>query len=342
MRRYVFIAFFVAFVLYFTLANLYYYRQRHLFDPYLQGHNPVFRQPIEKGNGVFRILCLGGSTTLCKDLPAKKRYPELLRAILQENHPSLTVEILNGSADWYATKHSLINYVTYGRDWKPDLIVVMHGINDLYRSFSPPKWAIGRYNGLWTHFYGPSIRGAKPPTFEQYLYWRLCAGIFKSWQADTKLKERMGLAADVDYPVEKYVSVAAFEKYLRTLIKYARDDKAQILLVTQPSLYKESMNREELETLFVGKNFCYTERNFLEIEYPSHVSLRRAMKAFNEVTKKTALAEGIMLADAAPRVPRNLDYFIDDCHYTEAGSALLAQLVAEEIIKSKVMDKTGE
>ena len=33
--------------------------------------------------------------------------------------------------DWYTTKHSLINYVTYYRDWQPDVVVVMHAINDL-------------------------------------------------------------------------------------------------------------------------------------------------------------------------------------------------------------------
>ena len=63
------------------------------------------------------------------------------------------------------------------------------------------------------------------------------------------------------------------------------------------------------------------------------------MKAFNDVTIKTTLSEGVMLVDAAPHIPKNLDNFIDDCHYTAAGSALLAQLVAEEIIKSGIIDK---
>ena len=45
--------------------------------------------------------------------------------------------------DWYTTKHSLINYVTNLRDAELDLIVVMHAVNDLYRSFFPPDFTIG-------------------------------------------------------------------------------------------------------------------------------------------------------------------------------------------------------
>ena len=61
------------------------------------------------------------------------------------------IEVFNAGMDWYITKHSLINYVTNLRDAVPDLIVAMHAVNDLYRSFFPPDFTIGSYHRLWFH-----------------------------------------------------------------------------------------------------------------------------------------------------------------------------------------------
>jgi hypothetical protein len=101
-------------------------------------------------------------------LSQENRYPEQLRSILQEQYKKSGIEVFNAGMDWYTTKHSLINYVTNMRDYNPDLVIIMHAVNDLYRSFSPTDLAVEPYNRLWSHFYGPSINGAKPPTFEQY------------------------------------------------------------------------------------------------------------------------------------------------------------------------------
>jgi|TARA_B100000959_G_scaffold232080_1_gene248840 hypothetical protein len=162
-------AFVLAVVIYFFLSMLYYHAPTHSFDPFLQTYPPYLdSKHLEKPAKVFRILTLGGSTTGNMRLSQENRYPEQLRSILQEQYKKSGIEVFNAGMDWYTTKHSLINYVTNMRDYNPDLVIIMHAVNDLYRSFSPTDLAVEPYNRLWSHFYGPSINGAKPPTFEQY------------------------------------------------------------------------------------------------------------------------------------------------------------------------------
>lgn len=321
-------------VIYLIFALHYYYTQEHLFDPFLQNPvDPPESLSLDKKDGTFRIMCLGGSTTKNIGLPPAKRYPSMLQAILKEHYPGVDIEVINAGTTWYTSKHSFISYATYWEDWNPDLIIIMHAINDLSRSFSPPDYAIGEYNDLWTHFYGASIRGAKPPTFEKYLL-----GYFEipinAWYAGFRWKER-------DYPPEHYVSIEAFEKNMKKLVKYAAGGARDILLVTQPSLYKETMSDDAMKHLYFGKTIANTRLNFVQRAYPSPKSFYGAMRLFNEITKKLALKEDIAVVDAAELITGDLRNFRDDVHYTEEGARLLAGVIAEVIVKENFIGKAA-
>lgn len=309
-------------ILYVPSAIYYYYTEEHLFDPFLQ--NPPSKINItDKDPGTFRILCLGGSTTEELALPEDKRYPAVLEDILRKRYPAAKIEVFNGAKNWYTTKHSLISYITYYSDWKPDLIIVMHAINDLCRSFSPRDFAIGPYNSLWAHFYGPAINGARPPTFEEHLL-----GYFEvplnAWYARYRFLE-------ADYPLDTYVSFSAFKENLRKIVRYGRANSADIILVSQPSLYKEKMGIEEKQALYFGRTIANRRLNFMQTEYPSAESFCRAMKIFNEAARSVALSEGALFVDADGAIEKNLDNFEDDAHYTQRGARLLAEAIAEKI-----------
>ncbi|MDV2503516.1 MAG: SGNH/GDSL hydrolase family protein [bacterium] len=320
-------------VVYVAFAMYYYYTQHHSFDPFLQSPPPrIGEHPRAGGGDTFRILALGGSTTRGIKLPAEKRYPRVLQALLQKRYPSVPIEVFNAGKDWYTTKHSLISYVTYYTHWRPDVVIVMHGINDLTRSFSPPYFAVGPYNEQWTHFYGPAIYGARPPTFEQHLLNILFLPMIDGWYYQLR-------ARAVDYPQERYRSHAMFEKNLRKLIASIRQDRSEVLVLTQPFLYKETMSEEELGALWFDKVFCATRRSFLHEEYPSAASLHRAMKTFNQTTREVARSAGAHIIDAAARIEKSLDYFLDDVHYTEHGADVLANLVADAVIKAGLIEQ---
>lgn len=312
---------------YLIFSFVYYNTQEHLFDPFVQIHVPLLKQQdFEKPPEALRILTLGGSTTEGFRLAKERSYPKVLEAVLSESVTGAT-RVFNAGVQWYTSKHSLINFLTYYQDWHPHVTVVMHSINDLFRSCVPTEFAVGPYNDRWSHFYGPAVRGAKPLTFEQFLV----KPMLHPWV--TTLAPR-----PVDYPLEFYVSKKTFEGNMRKLIRIIKERGSIPVVVTEPSLYKEQLRAEEIQRLWMGQALCNRKTNLFFEEYPSFVSLHRAMKTFSQSVRDVAASEGTALIDAEASISKDLTNFFDDVHHTENGAGRLAKLVAAELIKQKIVD----
>jgi len=316
---------------YLVFSAFYYWTREHRFDPFLQITPP---SPEEcqrpKPPDSVRILTLGGSTTEDLGKAEAERYPNVLQALLQ--HGGLaTVEVQNRGRQWYTSRHSLIDYVSYCPT-APDVVVVMHGINDMIRSFAPREFALGDYRADYSHFYGPDIQAARPLPLERMIGDRVLAHPRGAWFS--RLREPV----ELDYPVERFVSIASFERYLRRLVRVATHDGAAVVLVTQPSLYKPAMSASEAHKLWLQRMMFVTEGRFGRKQYASPASLARAMHAFNDVVRTVATSEHATLADPDARVPKDLTHFTDDCHFTAQGSRVVAQTIAEAIRGAGLLD----
>jgi lysophospholipase L1-like esterase len=315
------------------LAFLYIFSSAHYswttvraFDPFLQLSPVKFQKPAPAAAEEVRVLFLGGSTT------EQVGYPASVQEVLKQKYPGKKIEIFNAGRAWYTSRHSLINYVTYYHAWKPDLVVVMHGINDLVRSFSSAQFAHGSYDPLWGHFYAASVRGALPAPFELHL--------LDALRNLSVLGFSFGTAIDawysyfryvpVDLPLERYVSIAQAKENLKQIARNVRLDGAEILFVTQPSIYKEAMARRELRVLKFAK-YQASEKRGWHYEYPSSQSMRRAMAAYGDMVLQLGAEEKIAVADAAAVFPRERSHFVDDVHYSPEGERTLGRYVAERI-----------
>ena len=248
----------------YVVAHLAYdFTTEHRFDPFLQqGPQDLSAQySVERPPGGLRVLALGGSTTRNRSLPPSERYCAVLEHLLAERFPERRVEVLNAGQDWWSTKHSLINYVTYAHQWQPDVVVVMHAINDLGRSFSHPNFALGPYDDSWSHHYAQAINAARALSFEGSLLKSRLGPLMRAWYSTLRFE-------DADFPAEHYRSIGPFRDNLRRLASRIRDDGARVVFVTQPSLYKARMSPEELDTLFAGYEFV-EGTGFLTARYAS-------------------------------------------------------------------------
>jgi len=215
----------------------------------------------------------------------------------------------------------------------------MNVVNDLSRSFSPTSCAVGKYDELWTHYYGSSIKGAVPVTFEEEVYNKFLYRFFDYFIQDWCNLLHKKRAIEVDYPLDRYVSLEMYEKHLRTLVECIKNDGVNVILLSEHSIYKQDMDEKEQNILDFGKDYYFTQINPIQSEYPSYKSLYRAVKVFNGVVEKVAMAEHVTFIDVANLIPKNLQNFCDDYHLTKSGSRLLAEIVGEEVIKSEVIDK---
>jgi len=314
-----------AVALYAVAEVVYAASRKHTFDPFLQFPGTRFDSiPRTPSEGTLRIMTLGGSTTANLHLPWEERYPAVLQERLNAAGEGAH-QVLNAGMDWWTTKHSHINYVTYLRGWRPGTVVVMHAINDLYRSCTPSRFSLGPYDPQWTHFYGPSMRGARPRT--------LAGSIFQSWTA-WEMNRRWYAKwrfRELELGPEDFPSLVDFESSLRSLVTTLKADGVRVVVMTQPSLYRATMEVEESSRLWFAGSFCVRRTGFWGHEVPSAASMAQAMERFNLTALRVASQEGVEGVDAASALPRTLEFFADDVHYTREGASALAALAAAAI-----------
>ena len=67
------------------------------------------------------------------------------------------------------------------------------------------------------------------------------------------------------------------------------------------------------------------------------------MARYNEAQRNTAEVRGVPYVDLDARIPKTLDYYFDDCHYTDRGSRAVALAVLPaltETVKGVVLRRS--
>jgi hypothetical protein len=112
----------------------------HQNDAYdFQTNNAGFRDGevvLPKPPGVFRIVCVGGSTT-AEGLTNDLTYPNMLEKILRQQWPKLIIEVINGGIFAQDSTVELQNFDDY-LALEPDLIVHYNFVNDVTNH--APQW----------------------------------------------------------------------------------------------------------------------------------------------------------------------------------------------------------
>ena len=111
--------------------------------------------PIKKAPNTFRIICLGGSTTINEDsyLKYKEHYPLLLQNLLQAQYPNKKIEVINLGFGGYSTAHLLILFELNVISWDPDLVIVSENHNDLTAYCFPPELTLDYSNKYGSYNY---------------------------------------------------------------------------------------------------------------------------------------------------------------------------------------------
>lgn len=310
---------------YFFLSHL--YLKPHIreklndYHPYLQSC-PQDYQPRENPSNApsLKIFCLGGSTTEWSD--SKNRdWPSYLEERLKGAVPDRLIECHNFGKPFYTTLNSLINYEVNLRQHKPDVVIIMHAINDLLVNADFSRLSTGEFHEDYRHFLGPLSRVIK----RQSVMRNIREMMYLIWY----YKPREIINTD------KYPGLVSSERNLRTLIDLARIDGTIIILMTQPFLYKDDMTAEEKA---VSKMLNFSLVN-LEKQW-NFSTAKRGMEKYNDLMRRLAQdEEGVYLVDLESAIPKSLDYFHDDVHYRDKTYIVIAEYIAERIKELDILAK---
>ncbi|HBP88913.1 MAG TPA: hypothetical protein DD706_14600 [Nitrospiraceae bacterium] len=108
--------------------------------PYLYQNNPAHHDinahglrddnfSAEKPEGSFRILVLGDSIPFGKAVPTASTFPNKLESLLKDS--GQMVEVINTGVSGYTPYNELHYYLSEGRKFNPDLVILSFCMNDV-------------------------------------------------------------------------------------------------------------------------------------------------------------------------------------------------------------------
>jgi hypothetical protein len=121
---------------------------------------------------------------------------------------------------------------------------------------------------------------------------------------------------------------------LRRIVSLARARGVRLVLVTQPVLWRAGLSEHDKALLWLGGVGDF--QNQAGAVYYEPEALAGGMDAYNRRLLAVCAQTGSECVDLAAAVPRTTEYFWDDCHFTDAGEALVADVLAAAIRQKTV------
>ncbi len=281
-----------------------------------------------KPEHVIRILCIGASTTDQATQNTEDLWSAILETRLNQEFESEGVRFEvaaygRGGDKVFQTFHWARQNLL---DFNPDLVITLLGINDL-AWHGGPGYSYDRDRSMssatdrvirWCRRYSQLCRYGIRITNHARAKLARMTGESVEWHSRNLRALRAAYSALPGvHSVERDPDpIVEFADGVDALLAFLERHRVPTLVLAQPALWKHDLSPEEQRALWFSIN---TSAGPVR---PSGAWLERELDRYNDVQRRLAAAHGAKFFDA--RLPRTLDTFFDDCHFTDRGSAALA------------------
>jgi len=302
----------------------------------------------------FRILAVGGSTTLCRALDDTKVWTHLLEVDLGRTVDGKAVWVGNVGRDGSTSRDHVLQVKYLLRQYpRIDAVVSLVGVNDLMSAFQQ-GWHYrlaaavtdsgaeheqmqkafaqlpGRLQDQAAYLTGPV------PWYKATALWQLGrrakrslargqavalrnAGV-RSLQSARLQRQNTKTWIDSAPPLD--APLIEYRRNLNAMADLAAAARVRLVLVTQPSAWRERMSDAEEHLLLMGS--MAGGQAYFTARVLSH-----AMARYNETLLEVCRVRGLECVDAARLIPKDTTALYDDVHFNDHGSRLLADALAE-------------
>jgi hypothetical protein len=300
------------------------------------------RGPMPPAHGkVYKIVAIGGSTTICSELDDSEEWPHVLMEDL--NRPVTAVPAWVGNAG--VSGFNSVNHIVL-MQWLPGIVrfdaaVFLIGVNDfsvvLHSDGAPTETMLRAEAG----FQGDLPPGTLWRTREVYPYYRRLT-LFQAFRdAESNVKARFAPTPTLPFadlePLRKRraespviplpdlsVGLREYRGRVETLIRQCQDLRLRCLFLTQPTMWRAGLSSSEEALLWLG----YVGRWDRPKGYVSARDLERGMDLYNQTLLDVCRETRAECLDLARLVPKDTTAFFDDMHYNPSGSRFVAAALA--------------
>ena len=305
----------------------------------LKEHRPSFSGVISLNKRLFRtdengfimpsrihdepdlsIVFLGGSTTECKAVREDNRFPYLVGRLIEKD-TRLKVNSYNSGVSSSDSLHSIDVLLNKVIPMEPDIVVMMHNINDLnILLYEKTYW---NNNPTRTHLVvmdsRPSIRGTLKQ-IKDLLFPELYSALYVILHPKTEPDEFShvrGRKIDID----SIYLIKEFENNLRLFINICKVRNITPVLMTQPNRFNNNPDQAVIDSM----KKLETEN---EVTYKAY---KEIYDLFNEAIRKTGYENNVLVIDLDRDVPKEKDYMYDVVHLNDNGSRFAAGVISKHL-----------
>ncbi|MCB2263459.1 MAG: SGNH/GDSL hydrolase family protein [Candidatus Thiosymbion ectosymbiont of Robbea hypermnestra] len=267
------------------------------------------------------ILFLGGSTTECKYVGEENRFPYLAGRLLEESGKK--INSINSGVDGNHSMHSMNILLNKGLALNPDIVVMMHNINDLATLMHDNTyWNENTSRSLLITNKHRTLAGNMKDIVRKIvprLYFGARIVKAKYWNPVDETDE-FAHSRGKRLAIDERNIFELFAGNLQAFINVSRAYGIIPVLMTQANRFKENPDS------IIIKHMKPMED--LGIAYQKYRSLYVHM---NEIVREVGSANHVLVIDLAKEVPRSNSYLYDPVHFNDNGSRYVARLIADRL-----------
>ena len=310
-------------------------------------------EPPTSGTGLYRILVAGGSPAECGLIDQPTSWPGTLQRLLDKPEHlrflgASKVHVGNIGRSGIASQHLDLIFERVLPQYRHlDTIIIMVGGNDVFQ---------------WLQHGAPASIQDSPDTASEAFSvnpegpftWKprnlalveLVKRLFRRWFWQVKVRYHSGKwvgrartmraqAKEVRITVpEPTVMLNHFEYHFRSLIQKAKAHADRVLVVRQP-WFEKNYTPEEAAHFWHGGMGDPTGKEEVTVYYSFQV-VSSLLACMDARAAKVAEELGIEQLNLMPLLERSLKTYYDFVHYTPAGAAAVAAIIADAILRQQI------
>jgi len=306
---------------------------------------------VPNSTPVYRVIAIGGSTTLCLMLDDRKTWPDRLMQEMNGRQQRLPVWVANAGVNGHTAMHHLAMLRDLQAVREADLYIFLPGINDLqyalaFHGSSTDNFVAGEVAQFERHM--ESGANNPYPYFRRLKIYQLfrksadklferTSGIHRNEALnEVALRKQRAQGAITTMP-SLSVGIAEYQARIRRLGQACADLRVRCLLMTQPSMYRDGLSAQE-QGLFL---FGWLGSKGHPDAYVTVSDLDAAMASYNLALLSVCKEENLECLDLASLVPKNASVFYDDVHLNEGGAAIVARSIADWLLTQRPFRQLG-
>lgn len=283
-----------------------------------------FIMPSSKHNDPdVNIFFLGGSTTECMEVDEQNRFPYLAGDLL-EKKSGMKINSFNSGVSGNNSLHSLNIFLNKIVPMNPDIVVMMHNINDLnillvaksYWNTIGSKSSIQVIEEKGPEYYTllKTLKNMFIPNIYKYIEYNFFTGKLH----EDEFIEFRGKTIAVD----EAMIIREYKKNLQTFIDLCKVREITPVLMTMASRFSQGSDKP------VDSYFDRIEKDYRV----ARDDYKKIFDMFNQTIIEMGRLNNVLVIDLAKEIPQTKEYMYDIVHFNDKGSRLASEIISNSLM----------